>query len=125
MATKFVVQAVERSGYGGSWRAGRFWPSSAPTEIEVVEGTKDGEDPPEDLGKGLQVGTKAFEALKNDRTLRVVPAGDPMAMAKAAKDVPTLRAEVERLTAENQRLKDQAASSGGHAGGRPKRSEQG
>lgn len=99
---KFMVQAVQRQGYDGSWRAGRKWPSSAPVEVEVVNQKEDPAASPE---KGIQLGTDSWKKIQGDPSLRVLPAGDPLAMARAAEDVPTLKAEIERLATENERLR--------------------
>jgi hypothetical protein len=114
MATKkkFLVQSVQRMGYDGSWRAGRKWPSVSPTTVEVFDQDEDpvlepGTVPP----AHLQIGRKTFDALRADPTMRVLPEGDPMALAAQSDDIEFLRGEVVRLTAENASLK------GGGGGG--------
>lgn len=98
---KFVVQALNRPGFDGSFRGGRKWPSATPTPVEVVE-QPNGEDPPHDETKGLRIGTKTFKMLQADANLRVMPEGDQL---KSAGDMDTLRAENERLQQEIRQLK--------------------
>jgi len=115
MASKFVVQAVTRQGFAGSWRGNRFWPSNAPTEIEVVDQEA---DPPADPNGGtVKVGQKTFKALHADNNLRVVPAGDPMALAKQSEDVEELRRTIDRQAEEIRDLRKQLGEQGGGAGG--------
>lgn len=139
MGHKFVVQAVAREGYDGAFRAGRKWPAGTGTEIEVVE-TKEvkdaegkvvqeaGRDPDEKPTDGrIVVGTKTLDRLRADPNLRVVPAGDIMALARASTDVVHLRSEVERLTLENQRLQDELTKrhGGDDRGGAKKKNAEG
>lgn len=114
---KFQVQAVTRQGFPGSYRAGRFWPSNAPTEIEVVEQDADPEPDPKDPNRGIVVGRRNFEALHKDPNLRVVPAGDPMAIAKASEDVPELRRVIDRQAEEIRELQKRLGQQEGGAGG--------
>lgn len=99
---KIYVQALERPGFDGSFRAGKKWPSGTATEVEVVE-TKDGEDPPQEEGKGIRIGTKSLKMLEDDRFLKVSKGSAPPASGgDAAKDarIRELEAEVARLKGE-------------------------
>ena len=109
MAAKFLIQSVQRQGYEGSYRAGRKWASKAPTLVEIVDADDDPTPDPAKPVPHLQIGKKSFEAIKADPTLRVLPEGDPLALARASDDVVELRAQIDRLTAENERLKGAAA----------------
>jgi hypothetical protein len=114
---RFQVQALDRPGYDGSWRGGRKWLSSASTCVEVID---DDEDPkPRVEDEVLRIGKKTFKSLQDDQHLRVVPDGDPMALAQAANDVGTLRKELERLVGENARLQDELS----HARGATKKQQ--
>ena len=99
MATKFHVQAVPRPGHDGSYRAGRKWPSGAPTPVEVLD---QDEDPPHDPTKGVRIGKATYEILKKDPHLTVRAPGDPLTVAQ---DHAALVAENARLKEENARLK--------------------
>ena len=106
---KFLVQSVSKQDFGfqGHFRAGRMWPSSEPTEIEVVDSE---EDPNPDPSKGIVLGTRSFKAVSNDPFLSVRLPGDPLAMANDAGDVPALREWVKQLEAEHQRLQAELAA---------------
>lgn len=93
--SKFVVQALNRPGHDGAWRAGRLWRSAGPTDIEVVDSQDDPVPGKDD--KALRVGKTTFNALMADGNLRVMPAGDPMAMARAAKDLDVVLEENAQL----------------------------
>jgi hypothetical protein len=114
---KFMVQAVSRPGYDGSWRAGRKWPSSGPTEVELVDGDA---DPEHDPAKGIRLGKKSFDALKADPNLVVRQPGDPVQNAQTAEQ---LLQDNERLKAEIAALRGQgqATADGGEHSERRKR----
>lgn len=117
--TKWMVQAADRTslGHPGSWRAGQFFASGAPTEVEVVDQDEDpARDPDKDTGT-LKVGRKSWEAIQRDKTLAKWPAGDESKGAKTSEDVGELRSMVERLTNENNRLKAQIAEASTTAAG--------
>lgn len=116
---KFHVQAVSREGHQGSFRQGRFWPSSGPTEIEVVDTEADpvaaeGE-PPIEATTRTKFGTKAYAVLQADPNLIVRPPGDPMASAQT---LAQLQAHNARLEAELAQFRKQAGP-GGHQPAQP------
>jgi hypothetical protein len=101
---KILISAIRRPGYPGTYRAGRLWSSEQPTEIEVVDQDEDPEQKPDEP---IKVGRKTFALLESDQKLSVRPAGDPIALARSTQDIETLRADYERLAAENEQLKAQ------------------
>jgi hypothetical protein len=105
MGQKFHVQAISRPGHDGAWRAGRKWPSGAPTVVEVVD---DPQDPPHDPAKGVRIGRQTYEAIKADRHLTIRAPGDPLEHAQTH----------EALMAENARMKEELARLKGGEGGK-------
>lgn len=119
---KFLVQALAKQGFEGHFRAGRMWPSSAPTEVEVVDSE---EDPKPDPSKGIVLGTRSFKAVSNDPFINVRAPGDPLDAAKEASQAPVLRERIKQLEAENQRLQAELASSRGEGAEHEKRGRRG
>lgn len=117
MAAKFQITAIRRTGFAGTYRAGRFFSSEEPTVVELVDEDDDPEQKPDEP---LKIGRRTYALIEQDPKLSIRPAGDPVAMARAVDDVPTLRSDIERLTAENEQLRAQlgtAATQQSHAVG--------
>lgn len=80
---RFHIQALERAGLKGRFRAGRFFPSHEPVTV-IVHDRKD--DPPYEGDPTMahvppfNVGTDSFEQIKGDKKLRIIPEGDPLNM---------------------------------------------
>ncbi len=84
---RFEVQALTREGYKGCSRGGRFWPSGA--AVQVLVHNQD-QDPLVDTSKDPKatihtedprhIGQATFSLLKADPRLRIINAGDPMAV---------------------------------------------
>lgn len=112
MATKFKIQAVDRSsqGHTGAWRSGRFWPSAEAKTIELLDQEEDGTSLADSATAAvIKVGRKTFELLKADGNLRILPAGDPVKLARASEELEAAKARAAEAEKENAGLRTQLA----------------
>lgn len=105
---RFQVQAVERNNFKGVSRAGRFWPSAEAVDVVVYDQDADPPDERDADGKSTRhtesprrIGKISFEAMKEDKRLRIINAGDPMAVE--SETVSNLRARFDKAWADLQR----------------------
>ena len=108
---RFVIRAVDRksSGYNGSYRSGRFWPSDSDTVIEIVDSDEcPVVDNPEKPGQTMldprRLGRRAWDLLKTDGTLSRRPAEDNEVIVDPIPQT-LLHSQVAKLVEENASLK--------------------
>jgi uncharacterized small protein (DUF1192 family) len=106
----FVVTAIDRSSLGlkGSWRGGRFWPSSASTTVEVQDADQcpmidDPIKPGKKILDPLRIGRLAWTRIKNDPTLSKNPAPEGAKLESIAKKT------AQQIEAENDDLRQLVA----------------
>jgi hypothetical protein len=95
------LQSIQRENFKGVWRAGRFWPSAGPVEVQVLD-TDDCpmvavEDPSWQGGRRMaldpaKIGRKAWQAIVADPRISKFPEGE-----EPAGEVDRLRAQIAAL----------------------------
>ena len=110
MPMLFVVTAIDRSSLGlkGSWRGGRFWPSSASTTVEVQDADQcpmidDPSKPGKTILDPLRIGRLAWTRIMNDPTLSKNPAPEGAKLESIAKKT------AQQIEAENDDLRQSVA----------------
>jgi hypothetical protein len=110
MSMLFVVTAIDRSSLGlkGSWRGGRFWPSSANTTVEVMDTDECPVlDDPRQPGKTMldpqRIGRIAWARIMLDPTLSKNPAPEGAKLEAVAKKT------AQQIEAENSELRQSVA----------------
>jgi len=119
MSNKWLLQGVQREGFDGVWRAGRFWPSNRAVEVEVLEQEEEptveveGRDGKRIAPDPARMTAKAFASIMKDGRITKLPVGgaEPGGPSKEDLLAATRRiAELERLLAAAEaRVADQAA----------------
>ena len=110
MPMLYVVTAIDRTSLGlqGSWRGGRFWPSSASITVEVQDTDQcPAIDDPSKPGKTMldpnRIGRIAWARIMNDPTLSKNPAPEGAKLASVAKKTS------QEIEAENNELRQSVA----------------
>jgi len=75
---RFKVQAVERTGLKGSWRANRFFPSNEAVIVVVHDQVDDPPVAPGASAHPFHVGTVSWRAIEDDRKLSKALEGDSL-----------------------------------------------
>ena len=106
MPMLYVVTAIDRTSLGlqGSWRGGRFWPSSASITVEVQDTDQcpvldDPRKPGKTILDPLRIGRIAWARIMLDPTLSKNPAPE------GAKLETVVRKTAEQIEAENDDLR--------------------
>jgi len=110
MPMLYVVTAIDRTSLGlqGSWRGGRFWPSSASITVEVQDNDQcpvldDPSKPGKTILDPLRIGRIAWARIMLDPTLSKNPAPEGAKLETVA------RKTAEQIEAENDDLRRSVA----------------